>query len=121
MNLRQWATPAGAAVVGVVALAALGAFVWLKYRNAGGARQLGQDVAEGVIDGASGVAIGLVSGIGQAIGLTRTDALIDDTQQARELIGQFGFLRASRDTTARAFLSASVQGPAYYSNEGRNR
>jgi hypothetical protein len=121
MKLSQWATPTGAIVAGAALLLVAGAVVWMRYRDAGGVRQLAQDVASGTIDAAGGVAVGTVSGIGEALGLTRTDALIDDVERARELIGQFGFLRASRDTTARAFLAALREGPTYYGNEGRAR
>lgn len=117
--VEKWATPTGVIVVGIGALGVLAFYIWLQYRNAGGAKQLAEDVVTGVADAAAGIATGAFDGVSRAVGISTTETTIDNVDQVREIIGQSGYLEASKRATASAFFKASFKGPAYYGNEGR--
>jgi len=117
--IERWATPQGAIVIGVAALGVLAFYIWLQYRNSGGVKQLGEDFVSGTVDAAGGVATGALNGVSRALGISSVDTTIDDVQVVREIIGQEGYLEASKRATASAFFKASFAGPAYYGNEGR--
>lgn len=120
LNWRAWATPTGALVIGVSAIALTGLFVYLKYKNAGGAKQLGQDLIEGAADGAIGLTNGALAGISHIVGISAPDETLTDVDHVREVIGQQGFFEASKRAGAMAFFKAAAAGPLYYSNEGRH-
>lgn len=119
MNVKAWATPTGAIVAGAGLLLVAGAVLWFRYRDAGGARQLGEDIAGGVLDAATGLVAGAGAAITRPLGLSTPSETIDTVERVREIIGQQGFLEASKRATAGAFFKAALAGPTYYGNEGR--
>jgi type IV secretory pathway TrbL component len=125
VNARAWLSPAGLAVAGVAAAAIVGALMWAKYRNNGGMRQLGADVASGAIAGAAGAVDGAATGIAATasdwFGLTPPASTITDVEACRMVLGQSGRLEASQRCSAAAFARALWEGPLYYGNEGRAR
>lgn len=121
-NVKQWVTPAGLAAVLASAAVVGGTYLYFRYRNSGGTFQIGQDVANGLLDAVAGVASAPLNAISRTVGIGEAGNLTDDVDTARTMIANQGAVYASKWSTAGAFLQAMFRGPLEdYGREGKVR
>ena len=91
-------------VVGAVALAAVGLYVWKR----GGVTQAAAGAGAAVVNAAGGAASGAVGAVGAAVGLPTPDDTTTDPGVARWLIDRAGYFEASKWAGAVALARAAM-------------
>lgn len=81
-----------AAVLGLMAVGAVGLWVWSK----GGIKGAAKAAGGAAVDAAGGVATGVVDGVSGAVGLPTTDDTTTDAAVARWIIDTHGYFTASK-------------------------
>lgn len=118
----QWFTPAGITAIAATLAIIGGTALYFRYRNSGGAFQLGQDVANGLLDAVAGVASAPINGISRVVGIGEAGNVTDNVDTVRTMIANQGAIYASKWSTAGAFLQAMLKGPLEdYGREGKVR
>lgn len=97
VNLNSVAVLAVVVGVGAVAL-----YVWKK----GGIANAATSAGGAAVDAAEGVAVGVVGGIGERVGLPTPDETTTDPAVARWIIDNYGQLQASKWASAWAYARA---------------
>lgn len=93
-----------AAVLGVMAVGALGLWVWSK----GGVKGAAKAAGGAAVDAAGGAVTGVVDGVSGAVGLPSTDDTTTDAAVARWIIDQHGYFTASKWAGVPALVKAAT-------------